>query len=218
MSTRQGWHSGRDTIAKKVAAMADAQNKSVDDQANMPPVVADDELVERALHDRAAFADLYRRHLSRVYRYALAQTGGDTQQAQDITAQTFLAAIEKLDTYRHTGAFISWLLTIARHKATDLYRSRREAASLEEAAQLASPEPSPERIVTARLELAQVLRTLQVLAPDRAEALALRIFGQLTTAEIAVVMEKSEAAVKMLVHRAIGDLRERLGQRIEAEL
>src|SRR5262249_49671135 len=199
--------------------MAEAQdNQPVDSQATTPLVVADDERVERALRDRAAFAELYRRHLSRIYRYALAQTSGDAQQAQDVTAQTFLAALEKLDTYRRTGTFISWLLTIARHKATDLYRSLREVAPLEEAAEVASQEPSPERVVAARLDLAQVLATLQALAPDRAEALALRIFGELTIAEIAVVMSKSEAAVKMLVHRAMGDLRARLGHRIEAEL
>jgi len=198
--------------------MADAQDTPVEGQATTPLVVTDDELVERALRDRAAFAELYRRHLSHVYRYTLAQTGGDPQQAQDVTAQTFLAALEKLGTYRRTGTFISWLLTIARHKATDLHRSLREIAPLEKAAEVASQEPSPERIVAARLDLAQVLRTLHALAPDRAEALALRIFGELTIAEIAAVMSKSEAAVKMLVHRAVGDLRERLGHRIEAEL
>jgi RNA polymerase sigma-70 factor, ECF subfamily len=189
-------------------------------QGTTPPLIADDELVERALRDRAAFAELYRRYLPRVYRYALVQMGGDTQQAQDVTAQTFLAALEQLATYRRTGAFIAWLLTIARHKAADLYRAQQARAPLEEAATVASPEPSPERIVAAQLELAQVVRTLRTLAPERAQALALRLFAELTTVEIAEVMGKSEAAVKMLVHRAVGDLRERLGSlpdRIEAE-
>jgi RNA polymerase sigma-70 factor (ECF subfamily) len=198
--------------------MADAQDNLVEHRETTPPRVTDDELVERALRDRAAFAELYRRHLSRVYRYALAQTGGNAQQAQDVTAQTFLAALEKLDTYQGAGAFTSWLLAIARHKAADLHRGRRELAQLEEAAQVASLEPSPERVVAARLELAHVLHTLRALAPERAEALALRIFGELTTAEIATVMGKSEAAVKMLVHRAVSDLRERLSYRIEAGL
>lgn len=207
--------------------MADTQDNPVErqgtpsqgtsSQGTTPPPVADDELVERALRHRAAFAELYRRHLPRVYRYALAQSGGDAQQAQDVTAQTFLVALERLDSYRRTGTFISWLLSIARHKAADLYRIQHATAPLEEATAVASLEPTPERIVAARLELAQVLRTLRTLAPDRAEALALRLFAELTVAEIAVVMGKSEAAVKMLVHRAVGDLRERVGYRIEAE-
>jgi RNA polymerase sigma-70 factor (ECF subfamily) len=207
--------------AEKDGAMANAQDNPVERAGtppqDTPPLIADDELVERALHDRAAFAELYRRYLPRVYRYALVQMGGDTQQAQDVTAQTFLVALERLATYRRTGTFIAWLLSIARHKAADLHRARQAGVPLEEAAAVASPEPSPERIVAARLELAQVVRTLHTLAPERAEALTLRLFAELTTAEIASVMGKSEAAVKMLVHRAISDLRERLGFRIEAE-
>jgi RNA polymerase sigma-70 factor, ECF subfamily len=216
--------------AEKDAAMANAQDNPVErqgtppqgtgPQGTTPPTIADDELVDRALRDRAAFAELYRRYLPRVYRYALVQMGGDTQQAQDVTAQTFLVALERLATYRHTGTFIAWLLSIARHKAADLHRAGRARASLEEAAAVASPEPSPERIVAARLELAQVVRALRTLAPERAEALTLRLFAELTTVEIAGVMGKSEASVKMLVHRAISDLRERLdslGFRIEAE-
>jgi RNA polymerase sigma-70 factor (ECF subfamily) len=186
-------------------------------QPTPPAADADDDLVERALRDRAAFGELYRRYLPRVYRYALARTG-DAEQAQDITAQTFLAALEGLGSYRRTGTFLAWLLTIARHKVVDHARRQRAVEPLEQAAELASREPSPDQIVAARLELEQVLRVLRGLAPDRAEAFALRMFGELTAAEVAVVLGKSEAAVKMLVHRAVRDLRERLAFRIEAEL
>jgi RNA polymerase sigma-70 factor (ECF subfamily) len=182
-------------------------------------LVADDELVDRALRDRAAFAELYRRYLPRVYGFALARLG-DVQQAQDVTAQTFLAALEHLPTYRGPGTFVAWLLTIARHKTADQVRGRRATAppmaSLEEADQMASREPSPEDVVAARLELARVARTLRALAPERAEALSLRLFGELTTAEVAAIMGRSEAAVRLLVYRAVCDLRERLAFKSEA--
>jgi RNA polymerase sigma-70 factor, ECF subfamily len=199
--------------------MAEANDNPADSRGReaLPALVADDDLVERALRDRAAFAELYRRYLPRVYRYALARTA-DAEQAQDVTAQTFLAALEGLASYRRTGTFLAWLLTIARHKASDLTRRQQLAAPLEQATELASHEPSPERIVAARLDLEQVRQALRGLAPERAEAFALRMFGELTVAEVAVVLGKSEAAVKMLVHRAVHDLRERLAFRIEAEL
>jgi RNA polymerase sigma-70 factor (ECF subfamily) len=202
-----------------MADAPDTADNSADsgEHRTAPPLAADDALVERALRDRAAFGELYRRYLPRVYRYTLARIG-DAEQAQDVTAQTFLAALEGLASYRRTGTLLAWLLTIARHKAADLARGRRPVAPLEQAAQLASREPSPERVVVARLELEQVLRALRTLAPDRAEALALRVFSGLTTAEAAAVLGKSEAAVKMLMHRAVRDLQERLPFRIEAEL
>ena len=178
---------------------------------------ADDELVRRAQQgDRAAFAVLYRRHLPRVYRYLLARMG-DEQLAQDVTAQCFLAALENLPHFRGHGAFAAWLLGIARHKATDAFRSRRVMLPLESAAHVESSAPAPERIIASRLALEEVVRALGGLAPDRAEALTLRLFGQLEVSEVSAVMGKSEAAVKMLVHRAIQDLRARLGRGSEAE-
>ena len=91
-------------------------------------------------------------------------------------------------------------------------------APLEEAAHVASRELLPEQIAVTHLEVERVLHTLQTLAPERAEAVALRIFGGLTSAEVAAVMGKSEAAVKMLVYRGVHDLQDRLAFRIEAEL
>ncbi len=61
-------------------------------EAQPPPVADEDEmLAHRASHDPDAFALLYQRYLNRVYRYLLSRVGDD-QDAQDLTAQTFLAA------------------------------------------------------------------------------------------------------------------------------
>ncbi|MGZ3602132.1 MAG: RNA polymerase sigma factor, partial [Ktedonobacterales bacterium] len=68
-----------------------------------------------------------------------------------------------------------------------------------------------------RLQLEDVLRAMRSLSPDRAEALALRFFGGMSVAEVGAAMDKQDAAVKMLVYRALRDLRVRLGVRIEAE-
>ena len=51
---------------------------------------------------------------------------------------------------------------------------------------------------------------LRAIAPERAEALSLRVLGELPTSEVARLMGRSEPAVRMLVHRAISDLRGRL--------
>lgn len=198
-------------------AMADTHDSPGVHDAPAGSLVGDDELVRRALEERAAFAELYRRYLPRVYRFALARMG-DVEQAQDVTAQTFLAALEGLASYRGPGTFLAWLLTIARHKATDQVRGRQPLAPLEAAEHVASREPSPDDVVATRIELERVARALRALAPERAEALALRLFGELTTAEVAAVMGKSEATAKMLVHRAMRDLRERLVFRTEAGL
>jgi RNA polymerase sigma-70 factor (ECF subfamily) len=180
------------------------------------PSPDDKMLARQARTDRDAFAQLYRRHADRVYRYLLVRLA-DQHLAQDVTAQTFLAALERLATYRGDGEFVSWLLAIARHKAADALRSRATTLPLEVADVLVSSQPPPDQVVEARLRLDAVARALRSIAPERAEALALRVVGGLSPAEAGAVMGKSEAAVKMLVSRAIHDLRERLAFTGEAE-
>lgn len=183
-----------------------AESPSPDDRA----------LARNARTDREAFAQLYRRHADRVYRYLLVRLA-DEHLAQDVTAQTFLVALEQLATYRGEGEFVSWLLAIARHKAADALRGRTATLPLEAAVDVASPQPSADQVVAARLRLDEVARALRSIAPERAEALALRVVGGLSAAEAGIVMGKSAAAVKMLVSRAVHDLRERLAFLGEAE-
>jgi RNA polymerase sigma-70 factor, ECF subfamily len=172
------------------------------------------ELARRTVNDPEAFTELYHRYLPGIYRYHLVRTG-HVQEAEDLTAQTFLTALESIRSYRGQGSFSSWLFGIASHKLVDHYRRSRTELPLEEVEDLHSPIPLPEEAALQHLELARVVRVLRLISPERAEALVLCIFGGLSLAEAAQVVGKSEAAVKMLVHRGIYDLQERLAINLE---
>ena len=172
------------------------------------------ELSRRAANDPQAFIELYHRYLTPVYRYHLARTG-HVQEAEDLTAQTFLTAFESLRSFRGQGSFAAWLFGIASHKLADYYRSSRVELPLEDAEDLHSPLPLPEEAAHQRLQMARVSRVLKLISPDRAEALVLCLFGGLSLAEAARAVGKSEAAVKMLVHRGLCDLQERLAVSLE---
>lgn len=75
----------------------------------------DVELARRAAADPEAFTELYHRHLPGIYRYHLARTG-HVQEAEDLTAQTFLTGLESISSFRGQGRFASWLFGIARHR------------------------------------------------------------------------------------------------------
>src|SRR5512143_3288299 len=79
----------------------------------------------------AAFAELYRQYFKPVYRYLYLKTGSPAE-AEDLTSQVFLSALEGLPRYRHQGHFSAWLFSLARRKAADYYRSRKPQASLDE--------------------------------------------------------------------------------------
>ena len=170
---------------------------------------SDEDLARLARHEPAAFAELYHRHLNRVYRYHLARLGC-TDDAQDLTAQTFLAALESLPSYRFGGSFAAWLLGIAHNKLLMFYRGGKDAASLEERPDLPDPAPALERIAGQRIQFSQVCRALDGLSPERAEAIVLYIFADLSAAEVGGVMGKSADAVKMLVLRGLRELRQQL--------
>lgn len=178
-------------------------------------VVDDAALVRRAQQDLSHFSELYQRHGQRVYRYLLSRVG-NVHDAQDLTSQTFIAAMEGIHNFRGNSAFTTWLLGIARHKAADQFRLRKPEIDLETAVDVPDAHLHADDIVAQHLAVEQVARKLQTLSPDRAEALRLRLFAGLDVGDVARLMNKNEAAVRMLVFRGMQDLKLQLGGTEEA--
>ena len=74
--------------------------------------------------DEAAFRELFDRFFPRLYRFALARVGGDSEAAQDIVQQTFCNAISRLDSYRGEAALYTWFCQICRNVIADHFRSK----------------------------------------------------------------------------------------------
>lgn len=169
----------------------------------------DRRLAKQAPRAPLAFAALYRRHLQAVYAYNMARTGS-TQEAQDLTSETFLAALENIASFRGTASFRAWLFGIARRKQADHFRRMRPEIPIGEAEAIPLAEAPPEEAAAESIRMGQVADALRRMAPDQAHALSLRFFGGLSVREVSQVLGKSEAAVKMLVLRGTRALRERL--------
>jgi RNA polymerase sigma-70 factor, ECF subfamily len=175
------------------------------------------DLAQLAITDIEAFAELYRRHLTRVFRYHAAHVG-NVRDAEDLTSQTFMAALEGIRSFRGTGSFAGWILGIASRKRLMFYRGNKPEIPLDETIQYPSPGLPTDQAAAQRLQLESVSRALRQISPDRAEALILTYFGGLSHAETGRVLQKSEAAIKMLVLRGLQDLRERTSLALEVEL
>jgi RNA polymerase sigma-70 factor (ECF subfamily) len=176
-------------------------------------------LAQQALSNVDAFAELYRRNLTRVYRYHIAHVA-NIKDAEDLTSQTFVAALEGIHSFRGTGSFAAWILGIASKKRLMHFRRNgsRSEVPLDEAVPYPSPGLPTDKAVTQRLHLESVSRALRQISADRAEAIILTYFSSLSNAEAARVLNKSEAAVKMLISRGLQDLRERTSLALEVEL
>lgn len=185
-----------------VTSMSESQSgKEADD---------DEVLVTLSRGDQRRFAELYDRHLTAVYRYLLAKVG-NALDAEDLTSQTFLQALENLDQYRGTGLFRAWLFRIARNKSVDFYRQQRHHSVLDEDADLVDESlPSVDDFAQDSWTRDQLLKKLRTLAPDRAEAITLCFVAGLEISEVAEAMNRREPAVRMLIHRGLRDLRARM--------
>ena len=186
-----------------------------------PQPQADEEirLVQQALSDANAFAELYRRNVTRVYRYHIANCG-NAKDAEDLTSQTFMAALEGIRSFRGTGSFAAWIMGIASKKRLMYFRrsGNRRDIPLDAALHYPSPDVPTDEEATLRLQLESVSRALRQISTDRAEAITLSYFAGLTNSEVSRAMNKSEAAVKMLISRGLQDLRERTSLALEVEL
>jgi RNA polymerase sigma-70 factor (ECF subfamily) len=174
-------------------------------------------LARDAIANVDAFAELYRLHVTRVYRYHMAHTG-NTKDAEDLTSQTFMAALEGIRSFRGSGSFAAWVMGIASKKRLMHFRGSRPEVPLDAALHYPSPSLPTDKQAAQRLRLESVARALRQISSDRAEAITLSFFGGLSNLEVSRVLNKSEAAVKMLVSRGLQDLRERTSLALEVEL
>jgi RNA polymerase sigma-70 factor (ECF subfamily) len=173
--------------------------------------------VEQATTDKARldgeFSELYRTHLRDVYSYSYYRTGNH-HDAEDLTEQTFLQAYRHFERAQRESdgrPLRPWLIRIAHNLAANYYRdrSRRPQTQLEDAAVISAPHDT-ETIVEGREELEQVLAGVAMLPDDRREALIMRFALDMDNKEIARALGRSEGATKVLLHRAIKQLEERL--------
>lgn len=176
----------------------------------------DARLAQEARTDPDAFAELYRRHVLSVYRYHRAHMDND-KDAEDLTSQTFMAALEGIRSYRGTGPYIAWLMGIASRLRAHFFRGMRPEVPLEAALHIPAPGLPADKAAARRIQMEQVLGALRTISPDRAEALILCFISELSTAEAGLVLGKRETAVRMLISRGLQDLRTRTSLALEVD-
>jgi RNA polymerase sigma-70 factor, ECF subfamily len=161
-------------------------------------------LVRRAQTDAQAFGALYDRYVQRVYRYCLYRTNHQ-HEAEDLTAQIFLAVLESLPRYRQDGHFAAWLFSIARNKVMEYHR-RKPHEPLEESL-LPPLQLDLELTVEKSQRREKLLKLIQALAEDEQELIHLRYVAELSFVEMAKSLNKNEDAVKKAMYRLVARLK-----------
>jgi len=173
--------------------------------------------------DLDAFEKLVTRHEQRIYGLARRITGSN-EDAQDVTQQTFLSAMQNLSRFHGKSAFFTWLATIATNAALKVVRKKRglPTRSLDEATapnadgKIPHPEfiadwrDNPERLIHKRETRRLLDSAISKLSPDYRAVFLLRDVEELSVRDTAKALTISENNVKVRLMRARLMLRERL--------
>jgi RNA polymerase sigma-70 factor, ECF subfamily len=161
------------------------------------------ELVEAVRRgDEEAFGRLYGMYAPMVHAIMLARV--PSREVDDLVQDVFLTALRRLASLRDVAAFGGWLAMIARNRAMDFYRQRRETEELHESM---SAQSRPD----ADAEAARVLEIIRELPESYRETLIMRLVEGMTGPEIAARTNLTPASVRVNLHRGMKLLREKLG-------
>jgi RNA polymerase sigma-70 factor (ECF subfamily) len=162
------------------------------------------ERIAAAQKDPEAFSGLYTAYVRPMFRF-LYNRVGSAEEAQELTAAVFLAAVESLPRYNHRGNFAAWLFAIARRKVADYYR-RRPPIPLDEIRNLPGEDDLASQ-VSRRDEILRMRERIAALDEDEREWIHLHFAADLTYAEMAALLGKNEEALKKAMQRLLSRLR-----------
>lgn len=162
--------------------------------------------------DRQKFSKIYDRYIDSIYRFIFIKVSS-SQVAEDLTSETFLRSWEKYrqeerETIKNPRAYI---YRVARNLVIDFYRERGQTTIMsieQEEIELESEEDDIEKKQQQVDSLRDVQEALAKLKPDYQDVVILRYVDGLSLRDIAKVMDKSYGATRVMLHRAMGQLKQ----------
>jgi len=147
----------------------------------------------------AELLELYDRALPHVYGYLLSRCGRPAL-AEDLTAETFLAAVDAAHRVEAPALSTAWVVGVARHKLVDHWR--RQARDDRRMRSLVDEAPPPADPWEVSIDAAHARQTLDRLGPHHRTALTLRYLDDLPVAQVAAVLERTIHGTEALLVRA----------------
>lgn len=177
------------------------------------------ELARRASrHDPKAFAELYNAYVEKIYKYIYYKVG-NTQDAEDLCEHVFMKAWEAIGHYTWNGyPFSSWLYKLAHNLVVDYYRTRRDTTPLNTIIATPSEPADPHNAFHQTLDADELLGAMVKLTAEQRQVIALKFIEGYENAEIAVMMDRKESAIRALQYRALHSLQNILAAQDERKL
>jgi RNA polymerase sigma-70 factor (ECF subfamily) len=163
--------------------------------------------------DPEAVGWLYENYFDRIYRYIYLRLGDPTE-AEDVSEQVFLKMIESIDGFHWQGStFAAWLYRIAHNEVVDTLRrhSRRPQISLEPVSDiLHSERDDPHRLAEQKDFHSDLRAAISDLTELQAQVIMLKFGSDLSNAEVATILDRTEGAIKALQYSALQNLQKKM--------
>lgn len=171
----------------------------------------DKKLIQRAIKGEAeAFGLLYDRYQPQIYRFILIKVG-HREEAEDLTHQVFLKSWKNISDYKFQGfPFSTWLYSVARNQVIDFYRTKKKTLVIEDVVDETIElriESSYSLDTDKKLDIERVKKAILQLKDEQQSVIILRFIEDFSPKETALIMNKSEGAIKLLQHRAVKNLK-----------
>lgn len=157
--------------------------------------------------DAEAFGQLYDHYVTSIYRFVYYRVGS-RQLAEDLTSETFIRALRSIQRFTWQGRdFGAWLTTIARNLVADHHKSARTRLEFStDDIPESRPPASAESTVLGHLDNENLLNAVNALAPEQRDCVLMRFIQELSVAQTAAALQRSEGAIKQLQFRAVRNL------------
>jgi len=165
-------------------------------------------IIERAIQgESSAFGHLYDHYMPMIYRFILLKVGR-REEAEDLTHQVFLSALQNISGYKDMGhPFSSWLYRIARNSIIDASRTRKDSVSFYDLDMEPKIESAIEKTLDLKSELGSVMKAVQSLGEEQQDVVIMKFIEGFSNKEIAEALDKNEGAIRTIQHRAIEKLK-----------
>lgn len=148
------------------------------------------------------FHDIYEANVTEVYRFLLSLCR-DESLAEELTQETFVRAIDRIDTFRGDCKISVWLCQIGKNLFYRQYAKSKQTVTLDaETLDRTHHGESPEGDVLQNTESAQILRHLHTLDEPYKEVFMLHVFGEVSLKDISLLFGKSDSWARVTFYRA----------------
>lgn len=173
----------------------------------------EEKLIKDAIKGEAsAFGLLYDKYQLQIYRFVYLKVG-HREEAEDLTHQVFLKTWQNIADYHFKGfPFSSWLYEIARNQVIDYYRTKKNNLNLEIIDEPTTENPAISNL-DKNLDIKKVKKAIFQLNSTQQDIVILRFIEDFSLQETALILKKTETAVKLLQYRAVRNLRKILNHK-----